>query len=317
MSQLSFASLTQKKKTTNSDKFLTDMDKAIPWKELLQVIEPHYYIGKFGRKPMKLELMLRIYFLQQWFNLGDPTVEDAVYDRISFQKFLRVDLMNDAIPDETTILNFRHLLEKHELTKKILLTVNTILLRKGVLLKEGTIVDATLISAPSSRKNNEKKLDPEMSSTRKNGSWHFGMKMHIGVDAKSGLIHSVEGTSAKVTDKEKLFDLLNGEESAVFGDKGYVSQKDKRMAREAGIYWGILDRKCQRNKKLTKRQLKRNKRLSPLRSKVEHPFQVIKHLWKHTKTRYKGLKKNTIQLFTLAALYNLYRTRKKMAFSCS
>jgi len=289
------------------------MDQTIPWRRLIDVIQPYYYDGKAGRKPMKLELMLRTYFLQQWFNLGDPTVEESIYDRISFQKFLRVDLMNDVIPDETTILNFRHLLEKHDLTRKILDTVNSLLEEKGVLLKQGTIVDATLITAPSSTKNNDKKRDPEMSSTKKNGKWHFGMKFHIGADAKSGLIHSIETTTAKTSDKEMLFDLLHGKEDAVFGDKGYVSKKDKRLAREAGIYWGVLD-KSGFNKKLSNRQKKRNKRLSSVRSKVEHPFQVIKHLWGHCKVRYKGLMKNCAQFFTLAALYNLYKIRKKECF---
>ncbi len=215
MSQLSFASLTQKKKITGTETFLNEMDQVIPWSKIICVIQPHYYDGKTGRKPMKLELMLRIYFLQQWFNLGDPTVEEAVYDRISFQKFLRIDLMNDVIPDETTILNFRHLLEEHNLTKKILDTVNSLLEEKGVLLKQGSIVDATLITAPSSTKNKGKKRDPEMSSTKKSGKWHFGMKVHIGTDAKSGLMHTIEGTTAKTADKAMLFDLLHGEEDAV------------------------------------------------------------------------------------------------------
>ena len=248
MSQLGFASLSQKKKTTSAETFLNEMDRVIPWREMINVIQPHYYNGKSGRKPMKLELMLRIYFLQQWFCLGDPTVEEAVYDRISFQKFLRIDLMNDVIPDETTILNFRHLLEAHDLTKKLLDAVNGLLEKKGVLLKQGTIVDATLITAPSSTKNKENKRDPEMSSTKKSGKWHFGMKVHIGTDAKSGLIHSIEGTTAKTADKTMLFELLHGQEDAIFGDKGYVSNKDKKLAREAGIYWGILDKRVPEGK---------------------------------------------------------------------
>lgn len=313
MGQLSFASLSQKKKITSTETFLNEMDRVTPWNEIISVIQPHYYNGKIGRKPMKLELMLRIYFLQQWFNLGDPTVEEAVYDRISFQRFLKIDLMNDAIPDETTILNFRHLLEKHALTKKILDTVNSILEKKGVLLKQGTIVDATLITAPSSTKNKTKKRDPEMSSTKKNGKWHFGMKVHIGTDAKSGLIHTIEGTTAKISDKAMFFELLHGEEDAIFGDKGYVSKEDKKLAREAGIYWGVLDKRAP-GKELSNGQKKRNKNLSSVRSKVEHPFQVIKHLWGHSKARYKGLQKNCVQFFTLAALHNLYKIRQKNVF---
>lgn len=313
MSQLSFASLSQKKKITRTETFLNEMNRVIPWNELINVILPHYFDGKKGRKPMKLELMIRIYFLQQWFNLSDPSVEEAIYDRISFQRFLKIDLMNEVIPDETTILNFRHLLEKYALTKKFLETVNSLLEKKGVLLRQGTIVDATLITAPSSTKNMKKKRDPEMSSTKKNGQWHFGMKVHIGTDAKSGLVHSIEGTTAKMADKSMLFDLLHGEEDAIFGDKGYVSREDKKLAREAGIYWGVLDKRGPK-KKLSKGQKKRNKRLSSVRSKVEHPFQVIKHLWGHSKVRYKGLKKNCTQFFTLAVLYNLYKCRKKRVF---
>ena len=230
MSQLSFASLAQKKKTIKTETFLNEMDQVIPWNEIINIIQSNYYDGKSGRKPMKLELMIRIYFLQQWFNLGDPTVEEAVYDRISFQKFLKIDIMNDVIPDETTILNFRHLLEDHDLTMKILDTVNSLLEKKGVLLKQGTIVDATLITAPSSTKNKDNKRDPEMSSTKKNGKWHFGMKVHVGTDATSGLIHTIEGTTAKTSDKAMMFDLLHGKEDSVFGDKGYVSREDKKIS---------------------------------------------------------------------------------------
>lgn len=314
MGQLSFASLTSKKKITTTESFLREMDKVIPWSEILNVIQPYYYNGKFGRKPMKLDLMIRIYFLQQWFNLGDPTVEEAVYDRISFQRFLRIDLMVDVIPDETTILNFRHLLEEHDLTKKVMDKVNSLLEKKGLLLKRGTIVDATLISAPSSTKNNSNKRDPEMSSTKKGGKWHFGMKMHIGTDVESGLIHTVEGSTAKTTDIEMLFDLLHGEEKAVFGDKGYSSKKDKYFARDANVYWGILDRPGYK-RKLSSKQKLRNKKHSKVRSKVEHPFQVIKHLWGYTKVRYKGLKKNCTQFLTLVTLYNLYKVRKKEVFA--
>lgn len=314
MSQLSFASLTPKTKKISTETFLGEMDRVIPWRQLLDIIQPYYYKGNTGRKPMGLELMLRIYFLQQWFNLGDPTVEEAIYDRLSFQRFLKIDLMMDPIPDETTILNFRHLLEKHDLTKKILFKVNALLERKGVLLKQGTIVDATLIKASSSTKNKEGKRDNEMGSTRKNNQWHFGMKMHVGVDNDSGLIHTCEISSAKVSDRDRFSDLLHGKEEAVFGDKGYVSDNDKHFSREAGVYWGVLDKK-KPGKSLSRRQEKKNKRLSKIRSKVEHSFQVIKHLWGHCKTRYKGLAKNGAQFYILACLFNLYRIRKKICFA--
>lgn len=309
MSQLSFASLSPKKRPSRSGKFLEEMDKAIPWQSLTDVIKGHYYDGKKGRKPMSLELMLRIYFLQQWHNLSDPAVEEAIYDRYSFQRFLRIDVMNDVIPDETTILNFRHLLEKHHLTKRIFDQVNSLLANQGMIIKEGTIVDATVIHAPSSTKNQEGKRDPEMSSTKKNGQWHFGMKMHLGVDTRNGLIHTCEGTTAKVSDREMFPDLIHGDEKAYFGDKGYVSDRDKHYARDAGIYWGVLEKR-KPGRQLSQKQRRHNRRLSSIRSKVEHPFQVIKHLWGYRKTRYRGLPKNRSQFYTLAVLFNLYRVRK-------
>lgn len=313
MYQLSFASFSKKQKQTSVDKFLSEMDKVIPWKRLIATIEPFYYSGKFGRKPMKLELMLRIYFLQQWFNLGDPSIEEAIYDRRSFERFVRIDLMLNAIPDETTILNFRHLLEEHNLTEKIFTEINTLLEEKGLLIKTGTIVDATIIKAPSSTKNNEQKRDPEMTSTRKNGTWHFGMKLHIGTDSKHGLIHSLQGTTAKINDVEVLPELLHGYEEAIFGDKGYYSKDYKKSAREAGIFWGVSDRASSKYK-LTEGQKRKNKLSSKVRWKVEHSFQVIKHQWGHIKTRYRGLKKNIAQFFTLAGLANLYKMRKKISF---
>ena len=314
MQELSFASLTKKQKQTSTDKFLSEMDKVIPWKRLITTIEPFYFSGdKGGRKPMGLELMLRIYFLQQWFNLGDPTVEEAIYDRRSFQSFLRIDLMLNAIPDETTILNFRHLLEKHNLTEKIFAEINTMLEEQGLLVKNGTIVDATIIKAPSSTKNKEQKRDPEMTSTRKNGTWYFGMKIHIGTDTKHGLIHSLQGSTGKVNDVEIMPELLHGMEEAIFGDKGYSSKEYKKSAREAGIFWGVSDRASSKYR-LTEGQKKKNKITSRVRWKVEHSFQVIKHQWGHIKTRYKGLRKNIAQFFTLAGLSNLYKMRKKISF---
>ena len=315
MGQLSFSSLSRKERPKSRvHRFLSEMDEAIMWKKIVKVIKPYYYTGKMGRKPLPLELMLRIYFLQLGYSLGDPSVEEAIYDRTSFQKFLKIELLHDIIPDETTILNFRHLLEEHRLNEKILRKVNHLLEKKGFLLKEGTIVDATLIAAPSSTKNKEGRRDPEMSSTKKNDQWFFGMKMHIGVDAKSGLIHSCVGTTAKVSDRDPFPELLHEEEQAVFGDKGYVSDNDKHLAREAGIFWGILDKR-KPGKKLSQKQKKRNLRLSSIRSKVEHPFQVIKHLWGYRKTRTRGMRKNQSQFFILAALHNVYRMRKSLAYT--
>jgi len=316
MCQLSFASLTPKKKSQlRSEKFLKEMETVVPWKKISDLIKPHYYDNKTGRPAYNLQLMIRIYCLQQWYNLGDLSMEEAIYDRLSFQTFLQIDLMNKMIPDETTILKFRHLLEKKNLPEKIFQLLNSYLESRGLMMKEGTIVDATIINSPSSTKNQDKKRDPEMSSTKKNNTYYFGMKAHIGVDRESGLVHSCEVTTAKVADKRMLVNLLHGHEKAVFGDKGYVSQEDKHYARDAGIFWGILDRRGPK-KDLSSKQKKRNKRLSKVRSKVEHPFRVIKHLWGHRKTRYRGLAKNLHQFYMLFGLSNVYMSRNRILQEC-
>lgn len=310
MSQLTFASFTLKKKSQlRAEKFLKEMELVVPWKKISNLIKPYYFTNKIGRPAYNLDLMIKIYCLQQWYNLGDLSMEEAIYDRLSFQRFLRIDLMNDLIPDETTILNFRHILENYNLQKKIFHLLNSYLESKGLIMKEGTIVDATIIHSPSSTKNKDKKRDPDMSSTKKNNSYYFGMKAHIGVDSHGGLIHSCEVTTAKVADKQKFADLLHGEEKAVFGDKGYVSKKDKHYARDAEVYWGILDRRGP-HKNLSSKQKKRNQKLSKIRSKVEHPFRIIKHLWGHRKTRYRGLSKNRHQFYMLFGLSNIYMSRK-------
>lgn len=316
MPQLTFASLHPKhSRPVRSETFLEEMNEIVPWKRLIKVIKPFYHNKKAGRKPMDLLLMIRIYCLQQWFNLSDPAAEEAIYDRRSFAAFLKLDLMQERVPDESTILLFRHLLEKHQLTGKILRTINSYLTEKGLMMKEGTIVDATLVAAPSSTKNSEGKRDPEMSSTRKNNQFTFGMKSHIGVDAKSGLIHTCLTTTAKASDRTEFANLLHGEERALFGDKGYVSDTDKHFARDAGIFWGILD-KAKPKEKLSTKQKKRNLKLSTVRAKVEHSFLVVKHLWGHRKTRYKGLYKNGAQMEILYGLANLYRSRKALLSIC-
>lgn len=312
MSQLSFANLTPKKKSLlRSEKFLQEMNDIIPWRRIYNLIKHHYYDNKTGRQAYDLNLMMKVYCLQQWYNLGDLAMEEAIYDRRSFQNFLRIDLMFDAVPDETTILNFRHLLEKNDLQQKIFQLLNSYLTSRGLIMKSGTIVDATIINSPSSTKNQEKKRDPEMSSTRKNNTFHFGMKAHIGVDSRSGLIHSCEITTANTADNSMWSDLLHGEEKAVFGDKGYVSKIDKYYARDAGIFWGVLDRGS-KNRSLSNKQKKRNHKLSKIRSKVEHPFRVVKSLWGHCKTRYRGLTKNRHQFYMLFGLSNIYMARKHL-----
>ena len=246
--------------------------------------------------------MLRIYCLQQWYNLSDPGAEDAIKDRLSFQRFLHLDPFVDAVPDETTILNFRHLLEKNDLQEMIFKAINQHLEDKGLLMKRGTLVDATIIAAPSSTKNSSGKRDPEMSSTRKGSQYYFGMKAHIGVDGDSGLVHSLVGTKAKCHDSTQRERLLHGEEQVIGGDKGYSDEKFKQFCRAAGVVYAISD-KAKRHHPLSNAQKKRNRQLSSWRAKVEHPFQVIKCQWHFSKVRYKGLKKNTSQLFMVFGLY--------------
>jgi IS5 family transposase len=312
MYQSSFLALSHSKKL-RCERFLDEMKTVVPWEVFLKEINTYYDEKTVGRKKKDAMLMLKIYFLQQWYALSDPGAEEAVYDRNSFQKFLQIDLLADTVPDETTILNFRHFLEKYELQKKFFTMVKNIMENKGFILKKGTTVDATLIAAPSSTKNKDKKRDPDMSSTKKHGQWYFGMKAHIGTDTDTGVIHSLETTTAKIHDKDKFEDLMHGSEKAKFGDKGYYDEELKRQARKAGIYWGILD-KGKRNNPLSASQKKSNRKLSSIRSKVEFPFNVIKCQWHYTKVKYKGLVKNTLNLFTLFSLTNLYMMRKRLIF---
>lgn len=310
MFQNSFLSLAQHKQL-RCERFLNEMERVIPWGKLVGKILPHYEEAATGRKRKEAMLMLKIYFLQQWYNLSDPSAEEAIYDRNSFQKFLDIDLLSEYVPDETTILHFRHLLEKYQLPKKFFKIVNEILEENGFLLKEGTIVDATILAAPSSTKNTQKERDPEMSSTKKGNTWYFGMKAHVGVDDESGLVHTLKTTTAKVHDREVMEELWHGKECRKWGDKGYYDKKAKQTARQEGIFWGVLDRGA-RGHGLSGSQKKRNKKLSSVRSKVEHPFQVLNCQWKYEKVRYRGLFKNTMQLFSLFALINIFRVRKKL-----
>jgi len=309
--QASFLSIAHNKKLRR-EKFLNEMENVIPWKDLIQSIAPHYEEKRLGRKRKELKMMLKIYFLQQWFDLSDPEAEQEIYDRNSFQKFLDIDLLSDGVPDETTILNFRHLLEEHNLQEEFLDIVNAMLEEKGFLMKKGTIVDATLIAAPSSTKNKESKRDPEMHQTKKGNQWYFGMKGHIGVDVDSGIVHSVEGTAANVHDRKKLHDLLHGEEQAIFGDQAYNADADKETCRKYGIVHWLVNERSTGKRKLSRGQRKKNRKRSSIRAKVEHPFRVIKDQWGHRKVRYRGIKKNTLQLHTLFALSNLYMLRKPL-----
>jgi IS5 family transposase len=310
MKRASFASLAyeSKKRKTRREKFLEEMDEVIPWEELLQVITPYYPRAGNGRQPMPLSRMLRIYFMQQWYGLSDPAMEDSLYDIESMRRFADIDLEVDVIPDETTILNFRHLLEKHNLTKKIFDQTKHYLTEKGLLLREGTIVDATIINAPSSTKNRDKVRDKEMKQTKKGKQWYFGMKAHVGTDADKGLVHSIVVTNAAVHDSLVMDELIHGDEIAVYGDKAYTSEHRKTRYEANGIKW-CINRKANRGQQLTAEDKQYNHQQSQIRAKGEHAFRVVKHLWHYQKVRYKGLYKNAAQVLSLFMLANLYLVR--------
>lgn len=314
MKQKTFASLSfeQKKKPTRRERFLTQMDGLIPWSALLSLIEPHYpKSGRRGRQPMPLETMLRIYFMQQWYALSDPAMEDALLEIESMRRFAGIELNEDALPDETTILNFRHLLEKHGLTERMLQQINEMLASRGCLLKGGTIVDATIIHASPSTKNRARQRDPEMHQTRKGNQWYFGMKVHVGADAHSGLVHTVGVTSANVADVSGLPKLLREEDRALFGDKGYVHNGLKRFARRAGVFWGV-SLKARPGRGLSEAHKRFNRKMSSIRAKVEHVFRVMKCQFGYKKVRYKGIAKNAAQVFSLIGLGNLYLARRQL-----
>ena len=302
-------------KKTRKQVFLDQMDQVVPWAALVELIAPYYPEGKTGRPPFSLMTMLRTHFMQQWFTLSDPAMEEAFFDTPLYREFAQLQEFG-RLPDESTILRFRHRLEKHKLAEQILQTVNELLTERGLLLKVGTAVDASLISAPTSTKNKDKKRDPEMHSSKKGNQWYFGMKAHIGVDADSGLVHSVRGTSGHVSDIAEGNSLLHGQETLGFGDAGYQGI-DKRADAKTGITWHIAMRPGKR-KKLNKTNeadalLDQAEKLKAgIRAKVEHPFRVIKRQFGHVKVRYRGLKKNTAQLFKLFALSNLWMVRDKL-----
>ena len=291
------------------------MDEVVPWVRLVALIEPHYpKVGpKGGRPPMPLEMMLRIYFLQSWYALSDPMAEESLYDSEAMRRFAGIELGDDRIPDETTILNFRHLLEKHQLTEKLFAQVNAYLADKGVTLRSGTLVDATIIDAPSSTKNKAKARDPEMSSTKKGNDWYFGMKAHVGVDADSGIVHSLETTTAKTHDSQVWDALLHGKETSVWADKGYVhAAREVAFTKNGDAFWGVM-RKAPKGGDLDPLDVQINRIIAKVRAKVEHPFRILKCQFGHVKTRYRGLAKNRAHLFTLFALGNLFMVRQKLA----
>lgn len=300
-----------KGKVTRRERFLSEMDSVIPWARLKAVIEPHYpRVKDTGRKPMGLDLMLRIYFVQQWFDLSDPAAEDAIYDSESIRRFVGVELGSDRVPDETTILRFRHLLEKHDLTEAIFAEVRSLLEEKRLLLKSGTIVDATIIHAPSSTKNKTGARDPEMRQTRKGNQWYFGMKVHVGTD-KRGLTHSLEVTDAAQADIRRMPDLLHGSEREIYGDQAYWKEDDRQSFTDSGVRYRVNRRPTAKNP-LTERWKAINRSRSKVRARGEHGFHVVKRLWGFNKVRYRGLAKNRARAHTMFALANLYMVRHKL-----
>lgn len=310
--QTSFLALGCLTKLTRADRFLDEMNRVVPWTELEGLIAPHYRQGEgAGRPATPLGLLLRLHCLQLWYNLSDPALEDAVHDRRSFQRFLGLDPLAAKVPDESTVLHFRHLLEKHQLAEAIFGHIRQHLEARGLLLKTGTLVDATILAAPGSTKNASAQRDPQMSSTQKAGHWHFGMKAHIGVDAQSGLVHTVRSTTASTHDSQVLPELTHGEEELIGGDSGYANEIFKTHCRQAGVIYLIND-KAHRNRPLSGKQRHTNRHKSAVRGKVEFPFRIVKQLWGHARVRYRGLAKNTSRLCFLFALSNLYLVRRQL-----
>lgn len=317
MSQRSFASaeFALKKKRTRREKFLAEMERVVPWAKLISVIEPAYPTsGRVGRQPMGVPKMLRMYLLQQWYGLADEALEDAIYDSQALRDFVGIDLSRESVPDATTLLKFRRLLEAGEITKKMFEEINAHLHQQGLLMRAGTIVDATIIAAPSSTKNNSGERDPEMHQAKKGNQWHFGMKAHIAVDAESGIVHSVVSTAANVNDVTQAGALLHGEETDAFGDAGYRGVAKREEAQ--GPQWHIAmqpgKRKLLSDSALGQMLEGVEKIKASIRAKVEHPFHIVKNLFKHKKARYKGLAKNHAQLLSLFGLANLVIARRQL-----
>jgi IS5 family transposase len=318
--QMSFAQreYAGKKKVTRRERFLGEREKVVPWARLCGVIAPHYPKGERGRPPIGIERMLRIYFLQQGYALADEALEDALYDSQAMRSFAGIDRSVEAVPDATTLLKFRHLLEAHGLTAAIFAEVGALLSERKLLMKEGTIVDATIIAAPCSTKNASKERDPEMHQTKKGNQWHFGMKAHIGVDAQSGLVHTVTGTAANVADIAQTPALLHGAEKQAYADAGYlgVEKREEIAVQCPGVEWHVAAKRGKVRamaegllKELTVR-LERVK--AQVRARVEHPFHIVKNLFGHRKTRSRGLAKNTAQLHSLFTLANLLIARRSL-----
>jgi IS5 family transposase len=293
---------------TRKAEFLSRMDALAPWAEFCALIEPHYPKAGNGRPPVGLERMLRMYCIANWFNLADEACEEALYDTPVFREFCRIDLGRERVPDATTLLHFRHLLEAHQLGTALFAKVGELLMKNGMRLSGGTIVDATLIAAPPSTKNEEKQRDPEMHQTKKGNDWHFGMKVHSGVDSRSGLIHSASVTAANVHDSLEVPNLLHGEETRFYGDSAYRGREQReRLKSIAPKAKDFTNRRAYRNRPLSDADRETNRLKSSVRSKVEHPFLTLKRPRGFTKTRYRGLAENANRAFAMLAMINLVK----------
>ena len=314
MQQQTFAevSFEQYRKPTRRERFLDEMNRVVPWAELVAVIERVYPKAEGpGRPPVGVERMLRLHCLQQWFNLSDPAVEEALYDSRAMRHFVGIDLGHEPVPDETTICKFRHLLEAHQMGEQLFARIREHLVKHGLQVSRGTIVDATIIAAPSSTKNRTKERDPEMHQTKKGNQWYFGMKAHIGVDSRTKLIHSVAATAANVHDSQALPELLHGQERRGWGDAAYSGQRDViRHHAPNAANW--IQAKAHRHRPLSEAERARNRTKSKVRAKVEHVFLVIKRIFGWSKVRYRGLAKNTHWLFSSCGLAHLYVARRRL-----
>lgn len=306
------AAFEQHRRPTRRDVFLATMEEIVPWSVLCSVIEPHYPKAGRGRPPVGLERMLRMYFVQHWFNLADEACEEALLDSMALRRFVGIDLGHERVPDATTLLKFRRLLESHDLGAALFQQVNRELEARGLKVGTGTIVDATIIGAPSSTKNADKSRDPDMHQTRKGQQWYFGMKLHVGVDSRTGLVHSAAATAANVHDKHLLGDLLHGQEERVYGDSAYSSQKE--LIREhAPRARDFTNQRVRKGGEVDEDARRRNRSKSKVRARVEHVFAVIKRLWGFGKVRYRGLEKNANRSFVALGLANLYLARARLA----
>ena len=318
LSMRSDAGFERHRKPTRRDVFLAEMDQVVPWSELCAVVAPYYpkdpEPDAAGRRPVGLERMLRIHFLQQWYALSDPAVEEALYDSAAMRRFVGIDLGQEGAPDETTVCKFRHLLERHGLADELFAAVNVCLDKHGLKLSQGRIVDATILAAASSTKNQGKARDPEMHQTKKGQQWYFGMKAHIGVDEATGRVHTVVNTAANVADVTVVANLLHGKERHVFGDAGYIGAQ-KRAPKRGRKFWIAARRSVVKAiddptlREITE-QLEHAK--ASIRAAVEHPLRVLKRQFGYVKVRYKGLAKNGAQVTTLFALVNLWMARKRL-----